>query len=392
MIKRKREYKIWTCFSFILFLIFPLSGCWDSNDPEKMVYTQGIGIDYKNGKYIIHTQLINLSLLAKPGSGGGADKPLNSEIGKSSGSSVEDAIFNLYKTSQRRIHWGHLSYIFLTNHALEQNGLQSIIDIITRYNETHYHIWIYGTKIPISKVMNTIPPINMSTYLSRLSDPNAAFEQYSFIQPMDMRETIISNYVPPNEIVLPFVTYDKNDWHGDGKPRNIAVINGISIVGDNTLKGHIINNDIKGYRWIEKKFKRTGLSVQKKGNENYGLTITKRKVNIKPIIINGNVQFDIKIRTKAVINRLEKNISTSQLSSEAEKIIKKEVLETYRKSLEINSDLYQLSNVLYKNNYVFWKKIQKGGEIPLTKDSIRHVDVKIEVVDGGKKRKIPTLK
>lgn len=390
MISRKRK-RVWTCLCMNVFLILTLTGCWDSNDAERMVYVQGLGVDYKNGKYILYVQLNNLSLLAKTQSQGGGEKPVNSEIGQASGNSVEDALFNIFKTSQRKINWGHLIYIIFTNNALNHNGLQGITDMFDRFYQSHYHIWFYSTKKPLPNVMNIVPPINMSAYLSRLSDPDAAFRQNSFIQSWDMREVIIDNYEPPNEIIIPLVSNNKNDWKGDGKPQNIAEIIGISIIRNDTFKGTITSNDVNGYRWIQKKFKRTGLSLQTK-DANTGVVIGKRKVKIKPIIKNSNVQFDIQLKMKGVINKLEKNIPTSQISLEAEKVIKKEVLDTYRKGLELNVDVYRFSNILYKKNFSVWKKIQKGGKIPLTEASIRNIDVNVMIVDGEKQRKIPTFK
>lgn len=392
VIIRKEMRKFWILISTVLLLVPLLTGCWDSNEPDRMLYAQGLGVDYKNGKYIVYIQLINLSLLAKVESGAGTGKQYKTDIGQATGFSVEDAIFNLYKTSQRRIHWGHLTYVFLTNNALKNNGLQDVTDMIDRFFETHYRMWIYSTDAPLTKVLNTDPPINMSTYLSRLSDPEAAFDQFSFIQSLDMREVLISHYEPPNEIILPVVGYNNKDWKGDDKTRNIGVIKGISIIANNTLKGSIINKDVNGFRWMEKEFRRTGLSIPFQENRTVGLIVAKRKVRIEPIMKNGKVQFDIHIKIKAVISKLESHVPLSQISLETSKIIKKEVHDTFNKGLEIDADVYRLSHALYQKNYPVWKKIQQDGKIPLTEDSIRKINVEVMIVNGGKQRKIPTLK
>jgi hypothetical protein len=85
-------------------------------------------------------------------------------------------------------------------------------------------------------------------------------------------------------------------------------------------------------------------------------------------------------------------IATSLIEQEVERVIKKEILRTYQKGLEIDSDLYGLSNILYKDNFPIWKKIQKNGKIPLDKDTIKKVNVQIMVLDGGKQNNVPTLK
>jgi Ger(x)C family germination protein len=356
-----------------------------------MVYAQGLGLDYKDGKYIVYMQLMNLSMLAKSDASGGNGKDMNSEIGQASGSTLEDAVFNLYKTSQRRIHWGHLNYIFLSENAIKQQGLQDVIDLLDRYFETHYRMWIYSTNEPISSVMNTDPPINMSNYLSRINDPDAAFEQYSYIQSLDMREVLISHFEPPHEMVIPNVNNNKKNWKGEKDTRHIGVINGMSIIANNKHKGLILNKDANGYRWIEKKFKRTAISVRTEDNGSVGLTVVKRKVKIEPIIKNNKVQFDIHIKATAVINKLDNNTPVSELRREAEKVIAKEVLHTYLKGLEFDSDIYRLSYEIYKRDLSVWRKLEQEGKIPLKEDSIRKIDVDVMIKDGGKQRKMPTL-
>ncbi|WP_187118786.1 Ger(x)C family spore germination protein [Bacillus marasmi] len=389
IIRNKTRRRI--ALAIMISLVVQLTGCWDSNEPDRMAYAQGLGIDYKDGKYIVYLQLMNLSLLAKSESGAGTGEQIHTQIGHEAGYSVEDAIYNLYKSTQRRIHWGHLTYIFLTKSAIHHNGLKDATDIIDRYFETHYQMWIYCTDEPLSKIMNVDPPINMSTYLSRLSDPDAAFSQYSYIQTPDLREVIISNYEPPHEMVIPMAGTNDSTWKGDEKKRKIGYIKGIAVIDNNSYKGTILNDDANGYRWMQKKFERSGLSLKIKDKVTIGLMVSKRKVKVEPIITNGRVQFDIKLKLKASLSKLEENISVGQISSKAKKVIKQEIIDTYTKGLENGVDVYRLSNVLYKDHYSVWKDIESHGRIPINKDSIRKIEVELLISDGGKQRKIPTL-
>jgi spore germination protein KC len=231
----------------------------------------------------------------------------------------------------------------------------------------------------------------MSMYLSRLSDPDAAYRQYSYIRSLDMREMIIANYEPPHELLLPLVESSKKYWQHDGDKQSIGLIKGYSIVKNNSYQGEIADGDAYGFRWIEKKFSRTGLNLEMKNHANIGLMIGKRRVKITPVTADVQVQFDIQIKAKASIIKMDKTIPDSVLNSEAEKLIKREVQTTYQKGIELGADVYQLSSVLYKKNLPVWKKVQKGGKIPLTMNSIRKLDVTVMVEDGGKQRKVPAL-
>lgn len=375
---------------FLLSLVL-LAGCWDSKEPDKMVYAQGIGVDYKDGKYFLFLQMLNLSTLAKSDSAGNIEE-MKPGIGHSSGFSLEDALFNLYKRSQRHVHFGHLNYIFLTKNALNQGGLQDVTDLFDRFFGTHYRMWIYFTDEPLGDVLTTEPPLEMSTYFSRIANPEEAFEQASNIQPLDMREVIVSHHEPPHEINVPLVSINKSDWKKSKEIQEVGVINGIGVITNNRLKGKILNEDISGYKWVGKKFKRMGISLKVGENSTVGLTVKKRKVRIKPVIVNDQLQFDIHIKVNATINKLNKNVSVERLSKQAEELIKAEVQTTFTKALEIDSDIYRLSEVLYKKNHAQWKKRQKEGRLPLEKDSIRKIDVDAKIIDSGNHWKIPTLK
>ncbi|WP_425590231.1 Ger(x)C family spore germination C-terminal domain-containing protein [Fictibacillus sp. B-59209] len=69
--------------------------------------------------------------------------------------------------------------------------------------------------------------------------------------------------------------------------------------------------------------------------------------------------------------------------------LKQEVMETYRTALKMNSDIYRLSEVVYKKDINTWKQIEKKGKIPLNKHSIT-VKVDVKVIHGNKQRLKPT--
>lgn len=115
-----------------------LSGCWDTTEPERLVYTTGIGIDYKDGKIVVFLQIVNMSGLAK--TEGGSSVPNRVDVGRATGKTIDEAIFNLYHTSDRRIYWGHLSFIIFSENAFKHDLLRPATDFLDRYRETRYRI------------------------------------------------------------------------------------------------------------------------------------------------------------------------------------------------------------------------------------------------------------
>src|SRR5690606_41156189 len=84
-------------------LLFPLlllvAGCWDTNQPERMYYLLGLGIDYKDGQYEIYSQVVAFTNIAK--SKQPNPEATQAEVGIAKGKTFDEAFFNLDRKSTR---------------------------------------------------------------------------------------------------------------------------------------------------------------------------------------------------------------------------------------------------------------------------------------------------
>ena len=76
-----------------------------------------------------------------------------------------------------------------------------------------------------------------------------------------------------------------------------------------------------------------------------------------------------------------KQKTNKELKELAEKEIRKQIEETYKKGLENQIDIYELSDVLYKQKNKEWKKIAQDGVIPLEPDTINKINVNVTVLN-----------
>nr|WP_240620285.1 Ger(x)C family spore germination C-terminal domain-containing protein [Peribacillus acanthi] len=111
-----------------------------------------------------------------------------------------------------------------------------------------------------------------------------------------------------------------------------------------------------------------------------------------PKVKGEKVTFKLSIEGKAIIDQLQQDVPMKKIEEEASKKIKEQVLKTYKEGLKIDSDVYRLSEVLYRKKLDTWKKVEQDGKVPLDKDSISEVKVKIKVMHGGKNKKEPVFK
>ncbi|KIL74149.1 hypothetical protein [Bacillus badius] len=104
---------------------------------------------------------------------------------------------------------------------------------------------------------------NVYTYFSRLSDPEAAYEQSSFIDPVNTREILIALNEPPHEGIIPYIRLAKHTWKTNKKKDQIVQFSGAAFVTKNNLKNTLSYKEIKGLKWLNKDLNREEISIKK---------------------------------------------------------------------------------------------------------------------------------
>ncbi|MGM7636065.1 Ger(x)C family spore germination protein [Bacillus sp. Hm123] len=382
--------RILLCIIFLM-LVLPLAGCWDANEPERMVYIQGLGVDYKDGEFVVYLQMLNPGLIAKSESTSGVQQT-TVVVGRGKGKTVNEAAFEVYRSSQRRLFWGHLSFFIFTEEALKNKGLEATIDLFDRYRETRYGIHIFATKEPLFDLMTTLPALKASTAYTKLNEPDASYKQSSFIKHVDVRDLLISLNEPPRETLIPYVKITKKSWKSDEGMKPAIQMAGIASITEKKLKDVISYEKIKGLRWLNNDLKRAELSIKVKGS-NVSVLIEKVKAKKKPVVKSNDVRFKLSIDVTVLLREIVTERNLKEIEKVAEKVIRQEIISVYKEGLKTDSDLFRLSETLYREDVQAWKKMNKDGKIPLTTDSLRASDiqVKVKVIRGQSQRRLPTL-
>jgi len=373
----------------LMLLTTILTGCWDTNEPERMLYINGIGADYKDGQYEVYAQIISFANIAK------SDQPPTdqpqAETGHAKGKTLDEAFHELYHSVDQRIFWGNLSHLVVSEELIKTVHLSPVIDLLTRYRETRYKIWVYVTKDPVQEVLLVKPVLNKAITLSKLGDPENSFKQESFIEPLNFRELIIGLDEPSHEAMIPLITVEEN-WESMQESIKAPVISGVGVITPNGFKGFISGDKARGIQWMTNKTKRGEVTFKSDGGDYVTMIIEKVKVKVEPIFEKGEVKFDIDVRLDAAVSTIEGKVTYDQLENGIKKEVEKEILVTYEEALKKDIDIYHLSEQLYRKNVKAWKKYHKDGQVELTEDSIRNLTVNVEKLDSDRKSIKETIK
>lgn len=361
-----------------------LTGCWDIKEIQNMVYLNALGIDFVDGEYVVHVQASDFSSIARSEAG----KPTQEAqvwVGKGKGGTIDEAFFDLYSTSQLRIYWGHITSLVLSE-AIFSNGIQTVFDMLERYNEIRSNIWVYSTKDSIEEIMNATSMFNLGAIYNILHEPKETYNQNSKIPPMYLFRLMSDFSERGKATLIPTLILIKNQWSVSGKQHTLLAVDGAVVVQRGVYKGWIKLINLKGLRWMREETVRSDLSVIRGEKKIAELVLENPKINVKPMIKHGKPQFEIEIKLKAIVNEMTISAKEKEIQKLAEQRVKEEILHTYKEGLSIGADVLQLGYHLYRKDPKGWYKAYGKNEhhFPLDEDSISNLKITVKLISTGK--------
>ncbi|MFS0883563.1 Ger(x)C family spore germination protein, partial [Metabacillus niabensis] len=268
----------------ITLILLILTGCWDEQEISDVNYVSTIAIDYKDEKYIIYVQILDFTNVAKT-EGGKSGQPVPLYIGKGSGRTFNDAIFNLYRTSQQTINWSHIGAIIYTEPVLEK-GIKKVEESLKKNGEFRYTPWMFGTKESIEKILSSTGFFQLPPIYTILYKPTDTYHQYSYIKPMRFHKFISIYNEPGGTALLPSISIDETDWKEsttEPKTKNTLKINGAFPVSEGNYREWLSYEELIGLRWTQTNIKNTPVDIIDNNKIKGVVRITSSSVKINAV-------------------------------------------------------------------------------------------------------------
>ncbi|WP_256865256.1 Ger(x)C family spore germination protein [Paenibacillus sp. 32352] len=361
-----------------------LPGCWNSKDIQRMAYVTALGLDYKDGKYISHVQILNFAGVAKVESTEiGKNIPI--WVGKGEGTTVTESFNSIYATSQIRVFWGHVKALIISENLLKHGDkIKEAYDMLNRYREVRYNILLYGTNEPLEEVLYQKSILNFSPLDSIMDTPSQTFSQRSFIVPQYGYKFIAHINEPGNPGFLPSLSIDRQSWQEDNKPKSLLKINGAYFFREGDMIGWLSENDLTGYRWLQRKLERSPINIPDDKNPKAAVVMLNPKAKIQSVFQNGKPKFNISVKIESYIDEMITDISEQELEEQAAKVIKKEIRCSFTKGIEKKLDVLRLDEALYRSNPKEWREAHQNKEFILDEQSLNRIDVTVKLLHTGK--------
>ncbi|TCP59211.1 Ger(x)C family germination protein [Tumebacillus sp. BK434] len=369
----------------LLVMSLSLSGCWSYKTLEHLSYIHSIGIDYRDGKFFIYAQFPNFTLLSKVEGAGQSENATPIFVGKGVGETFNMALYDLYHTMQRRLFWSHLTTIVMTEATMKME-VDQILDLFQRFGEYRPTFWVYITDENLEDIFLSTHVFDSSPVFSKLGDPIDMNRQDSYpVLPQRMFRYMAMQREPAHTMIVPSLGSTKTRWFDENRKYRVMHFDGYTIFKNKKWKGRLSYDEAQGLLWLNPDLVRSPLTIKLNKKSVFTIVILKPDVKIIPILKPDRVQFALKIRLKGHVTQLSGVRDEKRLVEAAINQIKKQIRLTYNKGLEIDADVLNLSDSVYRKHPQAWKKFAKNNELPLQEDTLADVKVHLEVMHYGKK-------
>ncbi|MCR8995055.1 Ger(x)C family spore germination protein [Brevibacillus laterosporus] len=373
-----------TCISYLstILLLILLTGCWDNKNIQDLNYVTALGIDFKDGEFIIYTQSLDFTNIAKQeGASNKVDKPIWTAQAK--GKTIDRAINHFFKSNQLRVVWDYVTGIVLSERMLAKDLLANI-DSLLRYPEVRYTPWIFGSDKPIDSLFTTPSLFGLSPLLTILHNPEESFKQDSIIAPISFQRFVYEIREPGLTLLLPSLSTSQKEWTRNQKESPQFQIDGVYAIKEGTNGGWFPSAKIAGLRWMTPDTVQTFVHLDREDKPLANLSFSKPKHQVKfTFDQSGQPRFSISVKVHGSIDELSEKADMEELRKRAEKKIKQEIRDTYQHGIKKGIDLYSLKNHLYKQDIQAWKRLSDNSGIILTKASLKTIQVHVKLNHSG---------
>ncbi|MBD2866324.1 Ger(x)C family spore germination protein [Paenibacillus oceani] len=361
------------------------SGCaTDVKDIEKLNYASALGVDYKDGHYYGYIQFIDFQSVAKTDNQKPAAKIW---VGEGIGKSFEEAFFDLYRSAQERIYWGHVTAVLISESAFKQ-GFTGISDSISRYYEFRLTPWVFGTRDSIKEIFTAAGFFGQSPLSTILHEPEGTYSQASLIKSVQLHRLIGQIYEPGYTSCIPTIALNRTVWQEKQKKEPKLMLDGAIFLKNEKFRSYIPLKELEGLRWVQHGTVRAAIPVPNKSDSTAQIVFDEPKTKLTPASAGEQLRFNITMKAAGyVVNRINNRTrGLGPLTAQAKEAIEREIRQTYENGRKHQTDVFNLEHTLYRHRYRQWKAMSQQEEPLLTEDAIRHIELDLNITHSSSQK------
>ncbi|WP_169864767.1 Ger(x)C family spore germination protein [Sutcliffiella halmapala] len=374
----------------ITFLAFPLSGCFGLKNIQDLTYVVSIGAEFlpEEEQYKVYLQALDFSNVAKQEAGKETgEAPI--WHGEAQGNTLNLAVSDLYHSAQPPLYFGHLRSIILGD-KLVTTDLDNFLANLGRNRSIRHNSYIFATHdVSIHEILQTNALFEYPPIYTILHNPEQLGDDSLYVHPFTLREVLINLREPYKTLMLPSIAINRKDWQKNDENYPLLYLNGVYVFHQKEYKGYLPVEGISGVRWINDSHqgKVEHVTEEIKGDKKTHTVIRTNYPELKIDVdtSEGYPKFTLTAKAKVEILEVLKEIPISKLQKHLEETYHDEIMNTFKKGLELEADLYNLGTEWYQYHQAHVKKFEKEHESSfyLNEDSIKEIKFEVQLIHSN---------
>lgn len=337
----------------LVILTLTLPGCWDARELDTLSIVAGVGIDKAEdpGQYDFTVQIGKAQKSTKGGSDGGQEEPYIMMTAKDK--TLLLAFEQLRLKSSREL-FLHPNQVVVFGKDLAKEGLQPVLDMFLRYHESRLQVWVLVADTTASELLNTKTkqePIT-AVAMTRLLDSEAGISKYYGTKMIDLVSRLTDK---GTSAVIPLIASEEEN-------QRVALV-GSAIFRDDRMVGELDVDETRGYIMAMGDMYDGILEVPMEEGTAV-LQITSLLSQIKPKLSNGGVTIEMKIMAVLAVGELQGFTGMKmdelfpKIKQAALQSIMRVVTKTFKRSQELQADIFGFGNLIYQEYPKEWKAMK----------------------------------
>lgn len=367
-----KTLRILLLMTLITLLSLICTSCWNYREISDMSLIEGVAIDKLDDHYEITGKLL-LATTENPTEG-----TLQHFLVNAKGLTIFDAVRNLILENGKKVYFGHLNYIIVSE-QIAREGITQVLDLFMRDIESREDMWIFVAN-PNFSASDVLHGISYKELVSYIEDATSNAKNIAKFYPAKMYELIKSINEKGSDGIVPLISKVSSDI---GKT---AHIEGSAVFNNNTMTGTLSGDESKILLLMLGKGSSSIIPIIYHDDHNTSkvtLEVINNKADILPEFHeDGSITIRIKVHLNVMIAEIMNNhvIVTStegqnKLIAAASEDIKKNVEALIvRAQKEFKSDIFGFGETVKDVNPNLWRDIADNWH-----DIFQGIDVDVDV-------------
>lgn len=373
MIKNNRILLLFLCFLSIVLI----SGCWDSNELQKLCIVAGMAIDKgkdnTKNRFQITIQIANPPQVAGDTQGGKMQASRVTNFTES-GSTMSETLRKISTKAPGELLFPHLQ-IMIISEDLAKEGIEDIFDVIER--DSHFRVLF---PVLIAKGHSAKDILEVTTSLetipsAKIVEALRTSEQHWGAYKSTRTDEVIRGLKKGSFFITGIQM--KGDLEKGNTIKNVEKISSSTIIyikgnalfKNRKLKKWLDQNTSRGVTWVMDEMKNTVVNLdcgRKKDaiavEVDRSKTTTDVKIKDQKPVIDLTVHSEGEVLENNCSMDLGKSKNLGQLDEKLEEKIKKELLLAIKTAQKEKSDIFHFGNKVNTADKKLWKEIETTWE------------------------------